>query len=180
MNRLIAIILVTALALSGCATMRYPSTYKVDGKQCWSFKELDDEQALKIVALIYNMPHQAKDDDVARSLALEQYLALVKKRNSKLIKESGIFNIEYNKVNLSKWSEDDLVGLLDSLEPKVQGSAVEGVQTLSESQNTQRIVYLTAAYCVGNELQKRDQTRQALSIAGQVLTTALSVALSMI
>jgi len=44
--------------VSGCATMRYPSAYKVEGKEFKEFKDLDDESALKEVALIYNVRHE--------------------------------------------------------------------------------------------------------------------------
>ena len=57
--------------LSGCATMRYPSTYKVEGKEVKEFKDLDDDKALKAVVLIYNAKSDIWEDSIARRIALE-------------------------------------------------------------------------------------------------------------
>ena len=70
------------IMLSGCATMRYPNAYKVEGREFKEFKDLDDERALKVVALIYNVKHESWEDGVARSLALEEFQGLLEKRNS--------------------------------------------------------------------------------------------------
>lgn len=166
--------------LCGCATMRYPSAYKVEGKEYKDFKDLDDERALKAVALIYNVKYECWEDGVARSIAIEEYQKLLAKRNSAYIKRSGIFDIKYDKVKLSSWGNDDLIKLYDCLVPKTNvyysGCAAE----LTEAQNAERIVYLTAIGAVVKELKKRDITTQAMSLAGQVLSTALMVALSFI
>jgi hypothetical protein len=169
-----------ALALSGCATMRYPKAYKVEGTECVDFKELDDEKALKLIALIYNVKHQDAVDDIARSLALEQYMNLVKKRNSVYCRNSGIFDIKYDKVVLKKMGDEDLYKLYEDLEPRAGTYYMESAKELSEAQNTQRITYLTAICCVANEMRRREGTRQAMAVAGQVLAGALTVAMSFI
>jgi len=168
------------MILSGCATTRYPSAYKIEGMEVKEFKELDDERALKILALIYNVRHENWEDGIARSLTLEEYLNLIRKRKSKYIKKSGIFEIEYEKVKLSKWKDKDLVRLYDILSPKAGEYYMDFAQELSEKENAQRIVYLTAINSVSKELKKRDIAYKALSIAGQILGTLLTVALSLI
>ena len=60
------------LVLCGCATVRYPCAYKVEGQEFKEFKDLNDERALKLLALIYNVKHEAWEDGIARSLALRE------------------------------------------------------------------------------------------------------------
>lgn len=160
--------------------MRYPSQFKVEGKECKEFKELDDEKALKLIALIYNVRRDTPADDIARSLALEQYINLVAKRKSNYCKGSGIFDIKYDKVSLGGYEDEDLIKLYEDLEPKADGYRMESAQELSEAENARRIVYLTAICCVVREMKKRERTRQAMTVAGQVLAGALSVAMALI
>jgi hypothetical protein len=174
------LLLFAAALLSGCATMRYPSTYKVEGKEVKEFKDLDDDKALKAVVLIYNTKNDIWEDSVARSIALEEYLKLLKNRKSAYIKKSGIFNIKYDKVRVSKMKDEDLERLYDALIPKAEVYRMDSAPELSEIQNAGRIIYLTAISSVITELKRRDNTRNVISIAGQVLVTALTVALQII
>ena len=57
---------------------------------------------------------------------------------------------------------------------------MEAAPELTEVQNAKRIVYLTAINVVAKELKKRSNTRGAMSVVGQVLVGALSVATSLI
>lgn len=167
-------------ALSGCATMSYPGAYKVEGVEVKEFKELNDDRALKIIALIYNVNCQAWEDGIARSITLEEYLKLLTARKSKYIKDSGVFDIKYEKVKIASWKDDDLFRLYDALEPKTGKYYMDSAPELTEIENAKRIMYLTAVNAVVRELKIRDGKRTALSIVSQVLLTALSAALSMI
>jgi len=169
-----------AIILSGCATMRYPNTYKVEGKEVKEFKDLDDDKALKAVVLIYNSKNDIWEDSIARSIALEEYLKLLKKRKSAYIKKSGIFNIKYDKVNVSKMKDEDLEKLYDALIPKAEVYRMDSAPELSEMENASRIIYLTAVSSVITELKKRDNAKNVISIAGQILITALTVALQVL
>jgi hypothetical protein len=160
--------------------MRYPSTYKVEGKEVKEFKDLDDDKALKAVVLIYNAKSDVWEDSIARSIALEEYLKLLKNRKSAYIKKSGIFNIKYDKVKVSKMKDGELERLYDALIPKAEVFSMDSAPELSEIQNANRIIYLTAISSVMTELKKRDNARNVISIAGQILVTALTVALQMI
>ena len=165
---------------SGCATMRYPSAYKVAGIEVKKFEELDDEKALKLIALIHNVNHENWEDNIARSLALQKYLDLLTKRKSKYIKDSGVFDMTYEKVNLTKWADDDLIKLYDTLETKAGAYYIDSAGELTETENTERIVYLTAQSAMATEMKKRNNTRNAASIATQVLGGILTIALSML
>ncbi len=166
--------------ISGCATMRYPSAYKVAGTEVKDFKELDDEKALKLIALVYNVRHEEWEDGIARSLALQEYIAMLAKRRSQYLRNSGVFGISYDRVNLSKWNDEDLVKLYGRLKPKARAYYVDAAPELTEIRNAERIVYLTAVSAVSTEMRKRNNTRNAVTIACQVLAGALTVALSML
>lgn len=166
--------------LSGCATMRYPRAYKVEGKEVGEFKDLDDDKALKAVVLMYNAKSDIWENSIARSIALEEYLKLLKKRRSAYIKKSGIFNIKYDKVKVSRMKDEDLERLYDALVPKAEIYRMDSAPELSEIQNASRIIYLTAISSVITELKKRENARNIISIASQVLVTALTVALQIL
>lgn len=178
--KLLGSLICLAVAASGCATMHYPAAYKVEGKEVKKFEELDDDRALKLIALIYNVKSETWEDGIARSIALEEYLGLLAKRRSQYVKKSDIFEIKYDKVSLSSWGDEDLVKLYDTLVPKADGYYMEAAPELTEVQNAKRIVYLTAINVVAKELKKRSNTRGAMSVVGQVLVGALSVATSLI
>jgi len=160
--------------------MEYPSAYKVEGKEYKEFKQLDDDHALKVVALIYNVKTEGQEDAIARSIALEEYLNLLAKKKSRYIKNSGIFNIKYDKVNISSWKDDDLIKLYDTLVPKTDTYYMDTAPELTEIQNARRIMYLTAVNFIAKELKKRENTKSAISVACQILLTALSAALAII
>lgn len=178
--KLTVVLLCLCVAISGCATARLPSCYKVDGKEFKEFKDLDDDRALKLISLIYNTRPQSWEEGAARSIALGEYLNLLGKRKSKYVKDSGVFQIQYDKVKVSSWSDEDLVRLQESLAPKVVDYYTDAAPDLTETQNAERIIYMTAMSVVGKELKRRDRNQQAMSVAGQLLAGALSIAISMI
>lgn len=178
--KIIVVFCIFALLVSGCATMRYPRTYKVEGKEVMDFKQLDDDKALKLVVMIYNINPKDWEDGVAKNISLGEYINLLSKRNSAYLKKSGIFEVKYDKVILKTWKDPDLLKLYDTLVPKTEKYYVEEGPGLSETQNTERIMYLTALSAIDTELRRRDNTRSAMGIAGQVLMGALTVALALL
>lgn len=165
---------------SGCATTRLPKGYKVGGEELVRFKDLSDDQALKMVVLIYNVKPELWEDEISRSLTLEEYLKLLKKRHSKYVKSSGIFELEYKKERLNKWSDEDLLKILKALDSKSQDYYEVTAGELSERENAVRIMRLTGMSVIVNELKKRTGTRTAMQVFGQALTVALSIALAVI
>jgi hypothetical protein len=166
--------------LSGCATMHYPTAYKVEGREVVKFQDLDDDRALKMIALIYNTKKETWEDGIARSIALDEYIKLLAKRKSRYIKESGIFDVKYDKVNVSAWKDDDLVKLYNALLPKAESFYSDTSADLTEMENAERITYLTAMNAITAEFDRRESRQNVVAVASQVLLTALSVALSMI
>jgi hypothetical protein len=176
----LAMTIFLCIALSGCATMRYPTCFKVEGKEFKEFKDLDDDKALKVLALIYNVQPVTYDDGVARSIAIEEYQELLSKRRSKYVVESGIFQIKYDKVDLRSWTSEDLQKFYQSMYPKAACYYQDAAPELSEKQNAERIVYVTAVNAAAKELKRRNSTDQAMTVAGQLLAGVLSIALAMI
>jgi hypothetical protein len=160
--------------------MHYPTGYKVEGKEFKEFKELDNERALKLIALIYNVRTETWEDGMARSIALEEYQKLISKRSSAFVKNSGILKIEYTRANIPQWKDADLVKLYDTLNSKTADYYMNSAPELSEMQNVKRIMYVTAMNSIVKELKKRENTKTVVSVASQILLTALSTALSMI
>lgn len=160
--------------------MHYPKTYKVEGKEVSEFKELDDDKALKLVVLIYNIKHEEWEESKARSIALQEYIGLLAKRKSAYLKKSGIFEVKYDKVNLKTWKDPDLIKLYESLIPKAETYYLDVAPELTETQNADRIMYLTAMSAIDTQMKKRNNTRNAITIASQVLLGVLTAALSML
>ena len=178
LNALVLVLL--SAVLCGCATMRFPRAYKVDGKEYAEFKDLDDEKALKVIAGIYNVQPENWEESVAKGITLDQYLTLLAKRKSRTIRESGIFNLKYDKVKLSSWKEGDLAKVYDALTPKADEFYNDSSCDLTERQNARRIVYLTAVNAISKELKNRSNAGNAIALGGQALATVLMVALSMV
>ena len=174
------LILCLCISVSGCASMRYPRSYRVEGTECEEFKELNDDQALKMVALIYNVHFTGWEDNIAKSLTLGEFIALLEKRRSQYIEDSGIFDLEYEKIDISSWSDEDLIKLYKALLPRTEPYYIDSAHELTEEKNAERIIFLTGLGAVVKELKKRETTSNAMYILGQVLSTALTVALQMI
>ena len=170
----------SGLLLSGCATMQYPTVYRVEGKEVKEFKELDDDRAVKAIVLVYNVKHDDWEGGIARSIALEEYLKLAKKRNSRYIKNSGVFDLKYDKVDISSWGDEDLRKLYDGLVPTARRFYMDSAAELTEMQNADRLLYLTAINAVVRELRTRKNMDDAATIAGRILIGALSIALGML
>lgn len=173
-------LLCTCAITSGCATIRYPTSYRIEGKEAKEFKDLDDEKALKLVVAIYNVKYEDWEDGIARSIALQEYIGMLGKRKSAYLKDSGVFEMQYDKVKLPSWNDDDLMKLYDSLEPKARPYYLDASAELTEVQNTARIMFLTAESVVAAEMKKRNMRHTTLAVATQVLVGVLTMALSLI
>ncbi len=167
-------------SLTGCATTRQQLGYKVEGKEYKTFEELDDDKALKMVVMIYNVNTNSEEEITAKNIALTKYMKILKARNSKYLKESGVFDLSYEKIYLSKWHEEDLVRIFKHLQYQPEKYDFETTTELTEQQNTRRIVYLTAMVALAEEVKNRDNTRYAMDMFGNLLGIALAVAVSVI
>ncbi len=182
MKRYLFLLIVIALcfSLTGCATTRQQLGYKVEGKEYKTFEELDDDKALKMVVMIYNVNTNSQEEIAAKNIALTKYMRILKGRNSKYLKESGVFDLGYEKIYLNKWHDEDLRRVFKYLQSQPEKYDFETTAELTEQQNTRRIVYLTAMVSIAEEVKKRDNSRYAMDVFGNMLGVAIAVAVSLI
>lgn len=172
--------LCASLALSGCATTMQNHGYKVEGKEYVNFEDLDDDHALKMVVMLYNAPAETYEESVAKHLSIEKYTELLKKRNSKYLKNSGVYDLKYEKIDIKKWTDEELLVVYDTLDIKSKRHKYMPVSSLTEEENTKRIVHLTAVDIIAKELKGRANTRQAWGFVANALAIAASIAVSII
>ncbi|MFQ5953091.1 MAG: hypothetical protein ACE5JK_06775 [Candidatus Omnitrophota bacterium] len=173
-------ILCASLALSGCATTRHLHGYKVGEMEYMSFEDLDDANALKMVVMFHNVPAETYEESVAKNLTIGTYTELLKNRKSKYLKESGVFEIAYEKINLKKWEAEDLLAVFEALEIKSNKYKFMPVSTLKAEENAERIIHLTSMSLIASEFRGRVNAQRAWGFLGQALTVALGIALSVI
>lgn len=179
-NYLLVLAALAGLLLPGCATARYDHGYRIEGKTYHSFRDMDDDTALKMFAAIYNVHARSYTEQIAKDLTLETYLEALRERNSEYIDTSGIYDVPYDRVNLVNMPSEDLVRLFDELEKEYPRYRHVDIAALSEARSARRVIALTGMYEIAGELKRRDNTRRAWAFLGQALQVALSVAVSAI
>jgi len=171
-----------ALALNGCVTAGHQLKYKyvLEGKEYKNLKELNDDQALEMGALIYNARVETSAEKAAKNLTIERYLDDLRKRRSKKIKESGILELEYEEVDLKGWKREELVGMFESLKAQIDYSASQPSENTTERENARMIIHATGINSIVSELKRRQDTETFWQVFSQVLVIAANVALSLI
>lgn len=178
--RILSILLCASLLLSGCASTKFAHGYKIGEKEFVQFKDLNDENALKMVVLLHNVSAETYEEGVAKNLTIEEYTKLLKKRNSKYLKESGVFELAYDKINFNEWGDEDLLTIFEALERKSNKYKYEPVSSLTDQENASRIVHFAGMAMIAKELKKRTNTQRAWAFISNALTVALGVALAFI
>ncbi|MBD3295894.1 MAG: hypothetical protein GF392_00815 [Candidatus Omnitrophica bacterium] len=179
-DHLLVLAVLAGLLLSGCATARYDHGYRIEGRTYQSLGDMDDDTALKMVAALYNVHARSYTEQIAKDLTLETYLEALRQRNSDYIDTSGIYDVPYDRVDLSGMPSEDLVRLFNELEKEYPRYRHVDISSLSEARSARRIIGLTGMYEIAGELRRRDNTRRAWAFLGQALQVALSVAVSSI
>ncbi len=173
-------ILFISLALTGCASTGSKLAYD---KQAAKYKLLDDvtdEKALETYTLIYNVQPRTWEIETARSLSLEEFSVALKKRKSRYIRESGVFDLEYKKVDLQKWSDAQIIEFYDHLNDRIKNTNIEAIPESTDDENALRIIYMSARDRLAREGHRREGLRNFWTIFGQVVNVALAVAVSAI
>lgn len=175
----ILLLVVFLSAVQGCATTKLPHTYKMEGKEYKDFDSLGDEAALKAVVMTYNVEAEAGPEETAKVLTLQYQMEKLKKRKTGYIKSSGVFDmIVFEKIDLTLWSEEDLTRSYNDLRQRFV--TFSGVKVLTEQENAKKIVYVVGMQSLVNELERRENTKQTWQVVSQLLSAALSVAVSLI
>jgi hypothetical protein len=178
---LLLLVLSAVFLASGCATTKYDYKYRIDGQEYGDFKNLSDEAALKAVVMTYNVKTESADELIAKTLTLQTQMDMLAKRKSAYIRSSGVFEqIKFDRLDLKTWTDDELILAYNTLKEKTILSYDKPSDTLTEQENARRIVYMAGMQVIVNELEKRENTKQAWAVAAQLLSTALTVAVSMI
>lgn len=165
--------------LQGCATTKLPHTYRIEGREYKNFDSLDDEDALKAVVMTYNATVETGPEETAKVLTLQLQVEKLKKRKSEYVNSSGVFEmIVFEKTDLKVWSEEDLLRVYNDLRQRFV--AFSGVRVLNEEENAKKIIYVVGMQSLVNELERRENTRQARQVISQLLSAALSTAVSLI
>jgi hypothetical protein len=180
MKNKVSLILVFAITFTGCATTSTKLGYKKDSVEFREFKELSDDEALKMVAELYNVTPDNEKDGIAKNITLTEYMADLKKRKSPYIDASGMYELSYTEVDLRKWSDQEIVEFYKYLTQKVRGYERVNEVSLSERAKAIRVIHITARNAVYAEGKRRDIVRQLMEVVGTVLVTALNAALYMI
>ena len=176
---ILAILFFSHLCIAGCATSRnhMKGPVAVDYRH---LRGLDDSAALNRVAEIYNTPVETKAEEVAKNLALEDFIEELKSRRSEVIEQSGIFDVQYERIELKNWRDEDLVETFEVLQSRAKMHDARPVSRLTHKEKIIRIIHVKGMDSIYDEFKKRDTTKNVLSFLGQVLGVALSVAAGMV
>lgn len=172
--------LFVCISLTGCAATHHNIGYIKGDSQYRKFSQLNDDQALDMVVLIYNTPTEVYEETIAKNITIDEFLAALKKRKSRSIEESGIFEIKYEKVVLKEWPDEMLVQVYESLDNRINDHDPEPVSELTHEENALRVMRLTARDSIVKEGKRRDNTKIFKEIAANAAMVALNVALMII
>ncbi|NQT32315.1 MAG: hypothetical protein HQ594_01415 [Candidatus Omnitrophica bacterium] len=170
----ILIIIIGCVFICGCATTHSRGT-KGATELRKTVKDLSDEDALEIGALIYNVRPENKKDEIARNLTIGEYMIEMKARRSEVVISSGILELEYEPIPLRKWKNEELGELYTSLQYGTGSYSHRPEHALRSRENALRIIRLTALDLTQAEMDRRESAWQGWAIFGHVLGVALSV-----
>ena len=180
-KRLLILTLCISIAGAGCAgTKGNIIGYSEENPEAKKFKDLSDREALNMVVVIYNVEPRDNEDNLAKTIAIQTYMAEMKKRKSKYLKESGIFEVEVTEIDLKKWDDKKVAALYKYLDDKIYAGAWDRLSELPGDEKDLMVIRMTARDVLYKEGRTRDVVRQSAEVAGHVLMTALSIAASMI
>lgn len=168
------------IALAGCATTGGGDIHARAGQHATKFKKLSDEEALKIVAAVYNCRSEAPMDMTAKNITLGTYIDDLKKRRSKYLEDSGVFQLSFDREDIKKWTDRQIVETFRALETKALQYERTGEADLREEEKTAQLIRLTAMDAIYREGKRRDLFRNILEASMRALTIAASIAAAMI
>jgi predicted small secreted protein len=182
MRKALPTLLIVAFALSGCATVGAGEKVVFDGgsKGERKFKDMSDEEALKITVAVYNVTPETEEDIKAKNIAMGAYVAELKKRKSKYLDDSGVFKLAYEEIDLKKWSDQDIVTMFRTLEARASSYGRVEVNKLEEGPKALMLMRLTAMNAVFEEGKRRDLFRNMVDVAMNAFLVFASVAVAII
>ncbi|MGB2630234.1 MAG: hypothetical protein WBD24_05135 [Candidatus Omnitrophota bacterium] len=107
----ISLSILVCFCLAGCATT--PSKYGYSGADLNAehFKKFDDQQMLVLFDRIYNEPVKTRPDETAKDITVTALMIALESRScqSDVIMDSGVLGKPHKRIELNKWTDDDLV-----------------------------------------------------------------------
>ncbi|MFH1593438.1 MAG: hypothetical protein ABID09_01915 [Candidatus Omnitrophota bacterium] len=195
------VIVLLCLALAGCATTQPRLGYKsADIKEMY-LKDLSDEKVIEMFNDVYDKKVTIRVDEAAKDITITALMTALQTTRSEEIKRSGILEREYKKIDLRKWTDEDLLSAYRALERETKEKETESpekagkskywgqssgskdkketekktlqLETGSESLN---IIRLTALYSIGGEISRRDSVSGIWATVGHAVGTTVGIA----
>jgi len=198
------LVILLCIGVSGCATTSTRSGHMASNVDNMHFKGLDDEQLLTFFHRIYDEPVQARVDEIAKDITITAFMIALESRRSKVIKGSGVLEKPYKKIELDKWTDDDLLFFYNILSEEhekkdADNENVEGTMgvdgrvywafknkteteenkktfSIANDEATLEIIQLTALYAVDGERTRRDTVRGMWNTVGSTVIKGVSTA----
>ena len=197
-------ILLFCLVMAGCASSsnNIKSGYMTGEVQDTCLKDLDDSQAIDLFNRVYAQPVSGKDDTLAKDMTVTALIKALGTRKSRQIKDSGVLNTKQNKVDIKKWTDDEVVEFYNRMHEEISGGATsdagesssggsaywgvssadgpsdkKGVSSdVKSNDSALSIIRLTGLYSAGNEISRREGSGQGWGVVKDVSLTTATVA----
>ena len=129
----ILLVLLICFGLAGCATTSSKYGYSGVDLNAEHFKGFNDEQMLVLFDRIYDLPAKTRPDETAKDITVTAFMIALESRakRSGTIEESGVLAKPYKKIELNKWSDNDLVNAYNSIS-KERDKTQEVVKKIDE------------------------------------------------
>lgn len=139
-------------------------------------KGAKDGEALRFGTIIYNLSPQDYEGEMAKNIAFGEYLKKLKRKRSKLVRGSGIFDLKYEPVKISSLPNAELLKLHELYASRL--GTYEGVRDieLSEDEEGYRIIYATSTKAIRKELGKRNLIDTSREILMNLIGIAATIA----
>jgi len=174
------IVLIILLLSSGCASTHH-KYIRSSGKEIHeALKGLSDTETLEQGADLFNLRTDIRSEEIAKSLTIDEFIKWIKKRKSQVINESGILSLEYEKINIKKLSDDELVATIGILKSNADILSNKLKENLTKKEITMRLIYSTSMNIIAREMKRRDDAARGMSLFREAIITALSIAISAI
>ncbi|MFC1480399.1 hypothetical protein ACFL5Y_03015 [Candidatus Omnitrophota bacterium] len=195
------VIVILCLALAGCATTQSRLGYKSADINELYLNDLSDEKVVEMFNDVYDKKMTTRADRTAQDITITAMMNALQSTRSEIIKESGILGKEYKKIDLSKWTDEDLINAYRALEREIKRGETASSEKAGKSKywaqssgrkdkketekktiqleagtESLKIIRLTALYSIGGEISRRDSVSGIWSTVGHAVGTSVGIA----
>ena len=202
-----AVTVLVCCVLGGCATappMR--SGYMTGQVEDTWLRDMDDARAIDLFNRIHSQPVTTKEDSVAKDITVSAFIKALSSRRSREIRDSGTLRAEHAKVDLRKWTDDEIVEFYNKMYGKLHITEKAGggkrppektalwafatYEAPTEDDNKDApsgsmpedeasalsIIRFTGLYSAGNEITRREQHTGGWDAVKDISMTTATVA----